>query len=1490
MVKTRILTTIGSALLIVAAGSGPMSLAQAGDAQVAPPRMQKATRYDRAALKQAPRATLRGATISEKRAHFTPEVGLAGKHLYVIELADAPVATYKGKVPGFAPTSIETDTRAPNARAGSRSAGKLDAHSAASQAYAGYLVSKQVDFKHALERKIGRAAEQAYGYQFAFNGVAVRLTQAEAAKAATMAGVRAITRDYKSKIETSRTPTFIGAPGIWDGTETGLPGARGEGMLVGIIDTGINHLHPSFAAVGQDGYVHTNPYGDGVFRGECNDFPGLCNNKLIGAYYYLQAHGGTDPLTPPGDPNTKDTDGHGSHTASTAAGNVVIDPPFLDVFGNDTGVTLGTISGVAPHANIIAYKVCAPDCGAADRVQAVEQAIQDGVDAINHSIGTGPGNPWYEPVAVAFKNARAAGIMVQNSAGNSGPGAGTAESAGNAPWVTGTAASTHDRAIPPKQLTAFAGGNNPRPTTITGLSFSGGYTGPIVWAGRYNNGDPTPAQCMVPFPAGTFTNQIVLCERGTIARVEKCLNVAAGGAKGCVLMNVDGGASDLAADPFVVPGIHITAEDGAILKAWLNTGANHSATITPSDDPTIDSSAADHLADFSSRGPYTGFDFLAPSIAAPGVDIFAAGAGLTTVVNPDASVAGDYGAIGGTSMAAPHATGSATLLKQVHPDWSPAEVLSALATTAKRTMKKEDGTTDADPFDFGGGRIQLAKAVNAGLVLDESGANFDAANPDLGGDPKTLNVPYLYDDGCLIACSWQRTVRATVDGTWTASSTKRDPALRITIEPRTFTLAAGQEQTITVNVDASGIPLNTWTFGEVKLSPGGTTPNTVMQIAVQPTSGVKPESITIDAARDAGSQAVGGFRGIEVTNLQTMAFGLTKGEERTVTISGEYDDFDPYAGIAVATEFYDIPAGSGRLLVKTRSDTAPDIDLFVGRDDNLDGLISPDEERCNSGTSTALERCELFLPEPGRWWVTVLQFASSGAPSDDTVITAAVVGPSTGNIDVSGPGSVPPGQPYDIRVYWDEEMSEGETWYGAVQLGTDAANPDNIGLIPVDILRVPDDVGFAADTDTAAPGQTVTFTATVKPNFTPEELNYTLEASVPAGLTVVPGSITGGGSLSGNRVRWNVEAPSLADLPREYVVTTNRDDPSCDTGFGGYVNLQDLAIFPDSGISGDSTIWTAFTGQNVSFYGKAKSGINFTDDGIAFFASGPGTEPHVNKPIPSAEEPNDMAAIFWNDWEIVYDEALNKGVSLATAGTDVSVIEYDDAQPFPAGSTGAHYDFEIIVSGVVSNSPGAFEVVMAYDNLFSARVNHGITAGVEDATGTTGTQYAYNQMSQFSDDLIVCYDLRAPAVDATELSFDATVDPGASGGVKITTLSNSVDMPGSETVMTDVEVLVDGPTDTDADGVSDEADNCTAVANADQRDTDADGYGNRCDGDFTQDGVVNWLDLGYMRTHFFTPDANADLNGDGTVDYGDLAIIKGLMYAPPGPSALAGGD
>ncbi|RYY73564.1 MAG: DUF11 domain-containing protein [Gammaproteobacteria bacterium] len=785
--------------------------------------------------------------VPPKAAAFKREPGVAGVHNYIIRFKEKPVAQYGGGVSGIPPTSLQSSNRSLQPNVNRR--GVLNAKSSISRAYADHLVKQQTSFQTQAEQKLGRKLKPNHSFQHAFNGISTKMTQDEAARIAVMPEVAAVERDVAHAMDTSDTPRFMGATQVWNGTN-GLAGVKGEGMLVGVIDSGIDHKSKSFAAKGDDGYAPVNPFGDGNFLGECLQYSDLCNNKLVGSYVFLAGQlSGSDSLTQPGDPVSKDTDGHGSHTASISAGNVVNSATISDATGKDSGFSLGPISGIAPHANIIAYKVCAPSCYTSDIINAIDQAIIDGVDAINHSIGSSPASPWEESKALAFLNARAAGIMVQNSAGNTG-GAGEAGISGNAPWATSVAWSTHDRDFTDKNLQQLKGGDKAPPPDIPGKSLSGSYAGPIVYAGNFNNGNANPGQCLVPFPAGTFTDQIVVCDRGEIARTEKCANVAAGGAKGCVLANLTGKAASVDADIMPIPAININAANGDALKLWLSSGTGHSAKISETSKPTTNPAIADIMSVDSSAGPYTGFDFLAPSVSAPGVNVFAAGADLqfvhpgfaTADLEDDPAVAGKYGIISGSSMASPHMTGAAVLLKQLHPDWTPAEILSAFMTTGQTNLHKADGVTPADAFDFGGGRVQVDLAAHAALVLDETVDNFREADPKNGGDPSTLNLASLVQDQCNIECNWTRTLTAKVDGSWSVS-TKGSP--QITVSPENFTLTAGQTQVITITARALALPENVFAFGQVILTPQDhNQPTTVIQMAVKPASSTNANVFT----------------------------------------------------------------------------------------------------------------------------------------------------------------------------------------------------------------------------------------------------------------------------------------------------------------------------------------------------------------------------------------------------------------------------------------------------------------------------------------------------------------------------------------------------------------------------------------------------------------------------------------------------------------------
>src|SRR5690606_11500707 len=198
---------------------------------------------------------------------------------------------------------------------------------------------------------------------------------------------------------------------------------------------------------------------------------------------------------------------------------------------------------------------------------------------------------------------------------------------------------------------------------------------------------------------------------------------------------------------------------------------------------------------FSSRGPVNSLpDLIKPDVTAPGVDIFAAYA------NPS-----DFNFVSGTSMSSPHNAGAAALMMALYPDWTPAEIQSAMMSTALTSgVLKEDGVTPATPFDMGSGRVDLSVAALAGLVLDETKANYQAANPNTGGDPKTLNTASMGNSACATSCSWTRTFGSTLDAAQEYDVSVTMPAgFTATVTPNNFKIPAGGSQDVTVTVNVT---------------------------------------------------------------------------------------------------------------------------------------------------------------------------------------------------------------------------------------------------------------------------------------------------------------------------------------------------------------------------------------------------------------------------------------------------------------------------------------------------------------------------------------------------------------------------------------------------------------------------------------------------------------------------------------------------------------
>lgn len=1319
---------------------------------------------------------------------------------WIVTLDDAPLATYTGGVAGL-------DATSPAATGAQR----IDVDGIDAQSYVSYLGAEQDAVLAAMADELGRELDVPYRFTNATNGMSVWLTPEEAGRVLRLPGVADIEKNRVTRLTTDLGPAFIGAPAVWDGSASGVA-SRGEGIIVGVIDSGINPGSPSFAATGDDGYTHINPLGAGNYLGACDPTNAAqfqaaftCNDKLIGAYDFFEDDDASGI-------NSLDHDGHGSHTSSTAAGNVV----------DGVGPGGATISGVAPHANIISYRTCGDDalgqgyCTTTGTVAAVDQAIADGVDVINYSIGSEtPADPWSSADDLAFLAARAAGIFVAHSAGNEGPNAATVGSPA-APWVAHVAAISHGRPSL-NMLTNMTGGSTTPPADMFGRSgTTTEYTGVVVYAGdlpqylldagAVNNalcavGDPDDDVPESPWAPGTFSGEIVICDRGTFDRVEKSENVASAGAGGFI--HADNGAGEVA-DFHVIPGIHIDQTEGQAVKDWVTGWDEAGGAPQPTATITAAVSDPDATASFSSRGPNlsTGGDTLMPTIAAPGVAIWAAHGKYGAV---------EYDFLSGTSMASPHIAGAAALVAAVHPDWTPAEIQTALETTAKTTdLHKEDGVTPADVFDVGSGRVQVDMAVAAGLVLDETKADYADADPGVGGDPSTINNAHLASGACLLQCSFVRTVTSTASSSvnWTVGADFPGP---VTITPSSFAIAPGASQDIRFDVDVTSLPTGSYSFGAITLtSDVGGVPAAHFPMAIQPKTGDLPGQIDLVTRRDAGSDLVRGLTSVEITDLVSSVDGLVPATLHTETIPQDPTNDDPYddsEGIFV--DLVDIGAGTSHAVFEVVASEAPDVDLFVGQDLNGDGLASEDELVALSASGTALEKVVLGDPVAGTYWVLVQNWQqSAGSPDEITLATAVLDGASAGNASVVGPAAQPQLEPFDLRVLWDlDAPDEGARYYGWVTLGTDPAHPSNIGTIPITLTKVGDDVTKTASVARAARGDTIDYEITVQPNVLSEDVAYTLTDTLPDGMTVVDGSVTatdGSVSVVDGVITWTGVMPTSYGTEGTYTAFTNIDRPDeCALPItGGYIDLADVAgIAPVPDIEGDSAVFNAFStsAPPTEFFDDPTAGINFTDDGYAFFDSTPGPFSFAPTPIGKPhwatglyEDPSDMMAPFWTDMEIFYDAAAGRGVSLATLGDPVvaTVIEFDDLEPWDMGADpvpgAATIDFEIFNWHTIDDSPGAWEFAFAYDNITGTFPELGfpydLTIGVENEAGDAGTEIFSGLFSDglpVSDGLVICFDYQRPQFPPVTITYQATVDADADDGDVVNEVVSTVDNPGA---------------------------------------------------------------------------------------------------------------
>lgn len=1313
--------------------------------------------------------------------------------LYIIELENAPLATYQGGIANLSATS----PKATGAR-------KLDLRAAPSVNYRTYLADRQATFQRTAEGTLGHSLAVIYRYNVVLNGLAVKMTPSEAAKLVDLPDVRSIQRAQWRSKTTDTSPAFLGVPGVWDGTNNGgLPGTKGEGIIVGVIDSGIWPEHPSFA---DDGSYPPPP---ATWGGECtpprdNSAPYTCNNKLIGIQYFLDGYAtlGYDGLFFSG----RDDDGHGTHTASTAAGNEHVPATIYDI-------PRGFVSGMAPRAYIAMYKGLGPRGGTtADLTAAIDKAVADGVDVINYSVGSNlASDPWRDADAQAYLAALDAGVFVATSAGNAGPGPATIGSPANAPWVTTVGASYFNRLFL-SDLTLRASGGMSL-TGLVGATTTPGITNLTLVdsAGVPDANGNTAGNCENPFAPATFQpNQVVLCQRrGVIASWVIGNFLSAGGAGAAILVNSENNY-DYNSYLHPIPTVVVLRATGQQIKQFIADHPGEQITVSFAQgnpvlapDPRV---PVDTVVGFSSRGPnlnattHTFISVNKPDVTAPGIHVLAgASPQYVTEVNGETGLYGQQGqlfqVIQGTSMSSPHVAGVAALLKALHPAWTPSQIRSALMSTALNNGQKARtpaGDGPATPFDLGAGRIDMTRAPRAGFVLDETAAAFAAADPQQNGgslqSAASLNLASLTQADCLQTCTWVRTIKSTqnVAVDWTVS-VNAPPTLTLTVEPQTFSLPVSGTQLVTITANVANVGVSKWATGAIIFTPNNTaTVEGHFPVAIRSSPGQLPDALTIETRRNAGQHIIPNLQTISTPDLRLTLYA---GEPQVVSGHLAQDPtrtnaYDLEAG-GVYTALVNVPATAKGLVVQILSSAAPDLDLYVGLDTNGNGQPDADEELCASRTSSWNEFCK--FPASGQplqsdvYWILIQNWRGSGAAQDAfTYATTVIDANPSSSLTASGPPSATAGIPFAVQVNWNiPNFKEGDARYGVLELA-DGTNNTILGSLSLTLKRLADDVTkvATATVGTLQPGDLITYTLTIRPEISQDAqtLHYTLTDTLPAGVTLVPGSATLPPMVNGNQLRWAINVPAQ----RRYVMTTSDNNPSCDTGFGGYVDLEQIGISARSEISGNQVNFRfddIYGGTTpVNFFGiDYPDGLHFTDDGFAFLPADLGVTPGANTDIPNPAPPNNLIAPLWRDLAVVYDAATNRGMTVAGEGERLMALEYDDVEPAPVGSSAERFDFEVIMLRQPDDTPGKPEIVFAYNNI-TGTVSPA-TIGLENAAGSAGVKFAYNN-AQLHNGLMICFDWAAPL---QQITYAVQINADLPLPAQLTnTLEHNVDLPGAQ--------------------------------------------------------------------------------------------------------------
>ncbi|XVF40183.1 hypothetical protein PTKIN_Ptkin01aG0091000 [Pterospermum kingtungense] len=638
-------------------------------------------------------------------------------------------------------------------------------------------------------------------YRRSFNGFAAKLTEDEAKKLANMKEVVSVFPNRILHPQTTRSWDFMGFKNT-----VGRNPTIESNVIIGMLDYGVSPESPSFSDEG---------FGPAPrkWKGACNGGENFtCNNKIIGARFY-QVPIGTDVGS------ARDEMGHGSHSASIAAGNVVKDVGFF-------GLAQGTARGGVPLARIAAYKVCYLGvCLSTDVLAAFDDAIADGVDILTVPlVSSGTKDLFNDVVAIGSFHAMEKGILTSHSAGNGGY-KGEFKVSSITPWVLGVAASTTDR----KFIDKVVLGNG---KTITGFSInsfsSRGIKLPVVYGRDVSrNCSEFDARLCTCIDSHLVKGKITLCDQFLVD-----MEADDAGAAGAILLNNENDAN--VSYVLALPAVALNRRDHITVKSYVNFTKNPVAEILKSE--TIKDLDSPVVAEFSALGPnYVVPDILKPDITAPGVDILAAHSPIV----PPSGAPGDtrhvkYTVKSGTSVPCPHAAGVAAYVKTYHPAWSPSAIQSAIMTTAWPMDKSKNPNGE---ISYGSGHINPVKAIDPGLVYEAfkedyiklmcslgynsenikkvSGDNSSCPESSEDVPPRNLNYPSLtasIPTNKSFTVSFHRTVK----NVGFANSTYKvqvspNSKLEVKVVPDVLSFKALEEKkSFNVTVSGGGLEKSSW--------------------------------------------------------------------------------------------------------------------------------------------------------------------------------------------------------------------------------------------------------------------------------------------------------------------------------------------------------------------------------------------------------------------------------------------------------------------------------------------------------------------------------------------------------------------------------------------------------------------------------------------------------------------------------------------------------